>query len=140
MLVPARRSLTDELTPTGLDALQRQHAAQRCVRDRSDLPYRPLITSIKRPERVRRPSVARRARRRTARQRSLPIGPLGTAFHKEKDWSQDQLAFHAQIDGRQVSRYENDRVVPSVEVIVIAGYFPYQLTEVFPPDQRKTEE
>ena len=39
-------------------------------------------------------------------------------MRKEKGWSQDELADHAQIDGRQVSRYENDRVVPSVEVII----------------------
>jgi transcriptional regulator with XRE-family HTH domain len=39
-------------------------------------------------------------------------------LRKEKGWSQDELAFHAQIDGRQVSRYENDRVMPSVDVII----------------------
>lgn len=36
----------------------------------------------------------------------------------EKKWSQDEFAYHAKIDGRQVSRYENDKVVPSVEVII----------------------
>lgn len=29
-----------------------------------------------------------------------------------------ELAFHAQIDGRQINRYENDKVTPSVEVVV----------------------
>jgi transcriptional regulator with XRE-family HTH domain len=48
----------------------------------------------------------------------MSFGQKLKLLRKEKDWSQDQLAYHAQIDGRQISRYENDRVVPSVEVIV----------------------
>lgn len=39
-------------------------------------------------------------------------------LRQERGWSQDDLAEHARIDGRQISRYENDRVVPSVEVVV----------------------
>lgn len=42
----------------------------------------------------------------------------------ERGWSQDEFAFQASIDGRQVSRYENDRVTPSIEVVVkMAGAF-----------------
>jgi transcriptional regulator with XRE-family HTH domain len=39
-------------------------------------------------------------------------------LRQDKGWSQDELAFHAHIDGRQVSRYENDKVTPSVEVVI----------------------
>jgi transcriptional regulator with XRE-family HTH domain len=49
-------------------------------------------------------------------------------LRQEKGWSQDELAFHANIDGRQVSRYENDRVTPSIEVAVkIAKAFDVSL-------------
>jgi transcriptional regulator with XRE-family HTH domain len=48
----------------------------------------------------------------------VSIGEKIKALRKEKGWSQDEFADHAQIDGRQVSRYENDRVTPSIEVAV----------------------
>jgi transcriptional regulator with XRE-family HTH domain len=48
----------------------------------------------------------------------VSLGQKLKQLRSEKGWSQDEFAFHAQIDGRQVSRYENDKVVPSVEVIV----------------------
>ena len=48
----------------------------------------------------------------------VSLGEKLKALRREKGWSQDELAFHAQIDGRQVSRYENDRVMPSVEVVI----------------------
>jgi transcriptional regulator with XRE-family HTH domain len=48
----------------------------------------------------------------------VSLGEKLKQLRKEKGWSQDELAFHAQIDGRQVSRYENGRVMPSVDVIV----------------------
>ena len=48
----------------------------------------------------------------------MSLGEKLKDLRREKGWSQDEFAFHAQIDGRQVSRYENDRVVPSVEVLV----------------------
>jgi transcriptional regulator with XRE-family HTH domain len=48
----------------------------------------------------------------------VSLGEKLKLLRKEKGWSQDELAFHAQIDGRQVSRYENDRVMPSIEVII----------------------
>ena len=39
-------------------------------------------------------------------------------LRSDTGWSQDELAFHAQIDGRQISRYENDKVKPSVDVVI----------------------
>ena len=48
----------------------------------------------------------------------VSLGEKLKTLRREKGWSQDELAFHAQIDGRQVSRYENDRVMPSVEVVI----------------------
>jgi transcriptional regulator with XRE-family HTH domain len=49
-------------------------------------------------------------------------------LRREKGWSQDELAFHAKIDGRQISRYENDRVNPSIDVAVkIAKAFDVSL-------------
>ncbi len=48
----------------------------------------------------------------------MSLGDRLKELRKEKGWSQDEFAYHAQIDGRQVSRYENDRVMPSVEVII----------------------
>ncbi|MBU4357620.1 MAG: helix-turn-helix domain-containing protein [Proteobacteria bacterium] len=48
----------------------------------------------------------------------MSLGSKIKQLRQEKSWSQDELAFHAQIDGRQISRYENDKVTPSVEVVV----------------------
>jgi len=48
----------------------------------------------------------------------MSLGEKLKDLRKEKGWSQDELAYNAQIDGRQVSRYENDRVMPSIEVII----------------------
>jgi transcriptional regulator with XRE-family HTH domain len=48
---------------------------------------------------------------------NVSLGKKLKELRKEKGWSQDELAFNAQIDGRQVSRYENDRVMPSLDVI-----------------------
>lgn len=48
----------------------------------------------------------------------VSLGKKIKQLRMEKNWSQDEFAFHANIDGRQVSRYENDKVVPSVEVII----------------------
>lgn len=49
---------------------------------------------------------------------AVSFGAKLKLLRKERGWSQDELAQHAEIDGRQISRYENDRVVPSVEVII----------------------
>ncbi|MBU4357619.1 MAG: helix-turn-helix domain-containing protein [Proteobacteria bacterium] len=46
----------------------------------------------------------------------MSLGSKIKQLRQEKSWSPDELAFHAQIDGRQISRYENDKVTPSVEV------------------------
>jgi transcriptional regulator with XRE-family HTH domain len=48
----------------------------------------------------------------------VSLGKKLKALRKEKGWSQDEFAHEAQIDGRQVSRYENDRVMPSIEVVI----------------------
>ena len=48
----------------------------------------------------------------------MSLGEKLKQLRKEKNWFQDELAVHAQIDGRQVSRYENDRVMPSIDVII----------------------
>jgi transcriptional regulator with XRE-family HTH domain len=48
----------------------------------------------------------------------VSLGKKLKELRKEKGWSQDEFAYNAQIDGRQVSRYENDRVMPSIEVII----------------------
>ena len=48
----------------------------------------------------------------------MSLGKKIKLLRQEKNWSQDELAFHAQIDGRQISRYENNKVTPSVEVVV----------------------
>lgn len=54
-------------------------------------------------------------------EKEVSIESLGSKIkqlRQEKGWPQDELAFHARIDGWQISRYENDKVTPSVEVVV----------------------
>ncbi len=48
----------------------------------------------------------------------MSVGSRIKELRKEKSWSQDEFAHEAGIDGRQVSRYENNKVTPSIEVIV----------------------
>lgn len=48
----------------------------------------------------------------------MTLGSKIKQLRQEQKWSQDEFAYHAKIDGRQVSRYENDKVMPSVEVII----------------------
>ena len=48
----------------------------------------------------------------------MSLGKKIKQLRSDNGWSQDELAFHAQIDGRQVSRYENDKVKPSVDVVI----------------------
>ena len=48
----------------------------------------------------------------------VSLGKKLKQLRKEKGWSQDEFAHHAQIDGRQVSRYENERVMPSIDVVI----------------------
>ncbi len=59
---------------------------------------------------------------------AVSLGNRIKDLRKEKCWSQDEFAANAKIDGRQVSRYENDRVVPSIEVVIkIATAFDVSL-------------
>jgi transcriptional regulator with XRE-family HTH domain len=39
-------------------------------------------------------------------------------LRKEKEWSQDALARMLETDGRQISRYETGKFLPSAEVII----------------------
>ncbi len=39
-------------------------------------------------------------------------------LRKERNWSQAELAEKIGADGRQISRYENGKITPSVETIV----------------------
>lgn len=48
----------------------------------------------------------------------MSLGEKIKQLRTEKGWSQDEFAFNASIDGRQVSRYENGKVTPSVEVVI----------------------
>lgn len=46
------------------------------------------------------------------------LGEKLKGLRREKGGAQDEFACAAQIDGRQVGRYENDRVMSSLEVVV----------------------
>lgn len=48
----------------------------------------------------------------------VSLGEKLKTLRRERGWSQDEFAFQAEVDGRQVSRYENGRVMPSVEVVI----------------------
>lgn len=48
----------------------------------------------------------------------MTLGERLKLLRRERGWSQDEFAHHAQIDGRQVSRYENGKVTPSIEVMI----------------------
>ncbi len=39
-------------------------------------------------------------------------------LRKENGWSQDKLSERISVDGRQISRYENNKITPSAEVII----------------------
>ena len=54
----------------------------------------------------------------------MPLNERIKLLRKEKNWSQDELAKLIQTDARQISRYENGKITPSVEVLV-------KLAEVF---------
>ncbi len=51
-------------------------------------------------------------------------------IRKKRGWSQDELSKKANIDGRQISRYENDKVVPSIEILkklsLASDYFLFE--------------
>ena len=67
----------------------------------------------------------------------MSLGNKIKQLRQEKGWSQDELAFHAGIDGRQISRYENDKVTPSVDVViklvVVSGLLVSEADGAFPP-------
>ena len=48
----------------------------------------------------------------------MALGEKIKLLRKEKSWSQGQLAEKIGSDARQISRYENDKITPSVEAIV----------------------
>lgn len=48
----------------------------------------------------------------------MPLGERIKALRTEKSWSQSELADKIDADGRQISRYENGHITPSVEVLV----------------------
>ncbi|MCP4133006.1 MAG: helix-turn-helix domain-containing protein [bacterium] len=48
----------------------------------------------------------------------MSFGEKIKALRKEKGWSQDELGNMISVDGRQISRYENDRMLPSADVII----------------------
>lgn len=48
----------------------------------------------------------------------MTIGDRIKILRKEFGWSQDELAGKIDADGRQISRYENGKFLPSAEAIV----------------------
>lgn len=48
----------------------------------------------------------------------MSIGERIRQMRKEKGWSQDQLAEMIGADGRQISRYETNHNIPSVEIVI----------------------
>jgi transcriptional regulator with XRE-family HTH domain len=48
----------------------------------------------------------------------MHLGNKIKALRKELNLSQDELAEKINIDGRQISRYENDKMNPSIDVLI----------------------
>jgi transcriptional regulator with XRE-family HTH domain len=48
----------------------------------------------------------------------MHLGQKLKEIRKDKNISQDELAEKIGIDGRQISRYENDKMSPSIEVLI----------------------
>lgn len=74
----------------------------------------------------------------------MKLGERIKQLRKEKGWSQDELGEKIGGDGRQISRYENERITPSVEAIVkLAQVFvvstDYLLLEEAPRQTLKAE-
>ena len=58
----------------------------------------------------------------------MPLGEHVKELRKEMGWSQSELADKVGTDARQVSRYENGRITPSLDVLVrIAEVFNVSL-------------
>ena len=47
----------------------------------------------------------------------MPIGERIKELRKEHGWSQGELAEHVGGDARQISRYENGRITPSLDAV-----------------------
>lgn len=48
----------------------------------------------------------------------MSLGNKIKQLRQEDSWSQDERADQAAIDGRKLSRYENNKVTPSVDVVI----------------------
>jgi transcriptional regulator with XRE-family HTH domain len=48
----------------------------------------------------------------------VPLGERIKLLRKERGWGQSELAEKIASDARQISRYENGKIVPSVEAII----------------------
>jgi len=48
----------------------------------------------------------------------MPLGERMKELRKEAGWSQGDLAEKVGTDARQISRYENGRITPSLDVLV----------------------
>jgi len=65
----------------------------------------------------------------------MPIGERMKLLRKERQWSQGDLAERIGADARQISRYENGRILPSVEVLArIADAFDVSADYLMFPD------
>ena len=49
---------------------------------------------------------------------TMPLGETAKALRKERGWSQADLASRVGGDAGQISRYENGKISPSVDVVV----------------------
>jgi transcriptional regulator with XRE-family HTH domain len=49
---------------------------------------------------------------------TMPLGETVKALRKERGWSQGDLATRVGGDAGQISRYENGKISPSVDVVV----------------------
>jgi transcriptional regulator with XRE-family HTH domain len=58
------------------------------------------------------------------RSTKLSLGEKIVELRKEKGWSQDELAEKIEGGGRQISKYENNKTMPSAEVVI-------KLAEIF---------
>jgi transcriptional regulator with XRE-family HTH domain len=47
----------------------------------------------------------------------MPLGERVKELRKEQGWSQGELAERVGTDARQISRYENGRITPSLDVV-----------------------
>lgn len=47
----------------------------------------------------------------------MPLGDRIKELRKEAGWSQSELAYKVGTDARQISRYENGRITPSLDAL-----------------------